>query len=194
MGDFELFGGDLEAALKCSDRSTGGRPPSDAMQMFKVLVLKTLYMLFEDQTEHQVKDRLSFMRFLGLELSDKVPDGKTIWLYREQLARAGAIKGRRTWFETVHEMQTSLDRYLESYNTKRPHQGHGMNGRTPFKAIRDDIPSRKEKSKTINIRPHTSHRTHGVNLTPAQRRHCQAIIESVQMIINEIGCLPICTL
>ncbi len=33
------------------------------------------------------------MCFLGLELSDKVPDAKTIWLYWEQLARAGAIEG-----------------------------------------------------------------------------------------------------
>ncbi len=91
--DFELFRGDLEAALKRSDRSKGGRPPYDAVLMFKVLVLQTLYTLSDDQTEYQVKDRLSFMRFLGLELSDKVPDAKTIWLYREQLARAGAIEG-----------------------------------------------------------------------------------------------------
>ncbi len=93
MVDFELFRDDLEAALKRSDRSKGGRPPYDAVLMFKVLVLQTLCTLSDDQTEYQVKDRLSFMRFLGLELSDKVPDAKTIWLYREQLARVGAIEG-----------------------------------------------------------------------------------------------------
>lgn len=31
------------------------------------------------------------MRFLGLSLSLKVPDAKTIWLFRESLVRAGAI-------------------------------------------------------------------------------------------------------
>lgn len=31
------------------------------------------------------------MRFLGLSLSEKVPDAKTIWLFRESLVRAGAI-------------------------------------------------------------------------------------------------------
>src|SRR5262249_38518547 len=52
----------------------------------------TLYTLSDDQTEYQLKDRLSFMRFVGLALHDPVPDAKTIWLYREQLARAGAAE------------------------------------------------------------------------------------------------------
>ena len=60
--------------------------------MFKVLVLQTLYALSDDQAEFQIKDRLSFMRFLGLGLEDRVPDAKTIWLFREQLTRAGAIE------------------------------------------------------------------------------------------------------
>ena len=34
-----------------------------------------------------------------------------------------------TWFETIEQMQTVLDDYLVGYNTKRPHQGRGMNGR-----------------------------------------------------------------
>jgi transposase, IS5 family len=89
--DFEVFRSDLEAALSRSDRAKGGRPPYDAVLMFKVLVLQTLYTLSDEQTEYQLKDRLSFMRFVGLALHDAVPDAKTIWLYREQLARAGAI-------------------------------------------------------------------------------------------------------
>ena len=90
--DFEVFRGDLEAALSRSDRTKGGRPPYDAVLMFKVVVLQTLYTLSDDQTEYQLKDRLSFMRFVGLALHDPVPDAKTIWLYREQLARAGAAE------------------------------------------------------------------------------------------------------
>ena len=90
--NFEVFRGDLERALARSDRSKGGRPPYDAVLMFKVLVLQTLYTLSDDQTEYQLKDRLSFMRFIGLALHDPVPDAKTIWLYREQLARAGAAE------------------------------------------------------------------------------------------------------
>ena len=90
--DFEVFRDDLAAALARSDRSKGGRPPYDPVLMFKVLVLQTLYTLSDDQTEYQLKDRLSFMRFVGLALHDPIPDAKTIWLYREQLARAGATE------------------------------------------------------------------------------------------------------
>ncbi len=87
-----MFRTDLETALARSDRSKGGRPPYDPALMFKVLVLQTLYTLSDDQTEYQLKDRLSFMRFVGLALHDPVPDAKTIWLFREQLARAGAVE------------------------------------------------------------------------------------------------------
>jgi transposase len=89
---FELFRAELEAALARSDRAKGGRPPYDAVLMFKVLILQTLYTLSDHQSEYPVRDRLSFMRFLGLELEDRVPDAKTIWLYREQLTQAGAVE------------------------------------------------------------------------------------------------------
>jgi hypothetical protein len=78
--------------LARADRAKGGRPPYDAVLMFKVLVLQTLYTLSDEQTEYQIKDRLSFMRFAGVELSDHVPEAKAIWLYREALARAGAFE------------------------------------------------------------------------------------------------------
>jgi hypothetical protein len=48
--------------------------------------------LSDDQAEYQLRDRFSFMRFLGLELEDAVPDAKTLWLYREALAKAGAVE------------------------------------------------------------------------------------------------------
>jgi hypothetical protein len=59
--------------------------------MFRILVLQTLYTLSDDQAEYQLRDRLSFMRFAGLALHDPVPDAKTIWLFREQLVRNGAL-------------------------------------------------------------------------------------------------------
>ncbi len=49
------------------------------------LVLQQLNNLSDDKIEYQIRDRLSFMRFLGLELEDRVPDAKTVWLFREQL-------------------------------------------------------------------------------------------------------------
>jgi len=60
--------------------------------MFKILMLQALYNLSDDQAEFMLQDRLSFMRFLGLGLSDRVPDAKTIWLFREHLAEARAVE------------------------------------------------------------------------------------------------------
>ena len=73
-------------------KSRAGRKPMDAVLMFKALVLSALYNLSDDQIEYQVRDRLSFMRFLGLGLGDRVPDAKTVWLYREALAQAGKME------------------------------------------------------------------------------------------------------
>ncbi len=60
--------------------------------MFQVLVLRQLYNLSDDQIEYQIRDRLSFMRFLDFGVEDPVPDAKTVWLYREKLAQAGMVK------------------------------------------------------------------------------------------------------
>ena len=83
--------------------SSAGRKPWDAVVMFKAIVLCALYNLSDDQVEYQIRDRLSFVRFLGLGLEDKVPDAKTVWLYRDQLSQAGMIK-------TVFE---NFDSYLK---------------------------------------------------------------------------------
>ena len=72
-------------------KSNAGRKPHDVTLMFMMLVLQALYNLSDDQTEFQVRDRLSFQRFLGLSPEDTVPDAKTLWLFREQLARHGLI-------------------------------------------------------------------------------------------------------
>ena len=86
--DFELFRADLEAAVPRADGSKGGRPAFDHVLMFKVLVLQANHNLSDERTEYLIKDRLSFMRFLGLGLADTVPDANTIWTFREALTRA----------------------------------------------------------------------------------------------------------
>src|ERR671917_682870 len=86
--EFELFRADLEHAVPRADRSRGGRPAFDHVFMFKVLVLQASHSLSDERTEFLIKDRLSFMRFLGLGLADPVPDANTIWSFREALTRA----------------------------------------------------------------------------------------------------------
>jgi hypothetical protein len=99
--DFEIFRPVLDAALARSDRSRGGRPPYDAVLMFRILVLQALYSLSDEQAEFQLRDRLSFVHFAGFGLHQAVPDAKTIWLYREQLKQAGAIEGLFRRFDAV---------------------------------------------------------------------------------------------
>ena len=51
--------------------------------MFKVLILQAAHGLSDERAEYLIKDRLSFMRFPGLGMADAVPDGNTIWTFRE---------------------------------------------------------------------------------------------------------------
>lgn len=99
--DFEAFRSDLEGALAYASGPHGGRPPYDPVMMLKVLVIQTANNLSDERTEFLINDRLSFMRFLGLGLSDRVPDARTIWLFRERLTKAGTIK---TLFERFDAM------------------------------------------------------------------------------------------
>lgn len=89
--DFEMFRPALEAAVPRADRSKGGRPAFDHILMFKVLILQAMHTLSDERTEFLIKDRLSFMRFLGLGLADVFPDANTIWTFREALKKTGAI-------------------------------------------------------------------------------------------------------
>jgi hypothetical protein len=55
------------------------------------LYCKASIIYSDDQTEFQIKDRLSFMHFLGLDFEDTVPDAKTLWLYPDTLSNKNAI-------------------------------------------------------------------------------------------------------
>ena len=90
--DWEGFRAELEQIRDKPRKSKAGRKPFDVLLMFKVLVLQQMYNLGDDQTEYQIRDRYSFCRFLGLSPEGRVPDAKTIWLFREQLVERGLIE------------------------------------------------------------------------------------------------------
>jgi len=90
--NFDIFRSVLTGHLEIEPRNKGGRRPYDYVLMFKILVLQRYYNISDDQTEYQICDRLSFMRFLGLKLSDDVPDSKTIWHFRERLIELGLVE------------------------------------------------------------------------------------------------------
>ena len=67
-----------------------GRPPIDKLMLFKICLLQNWYGLSDEQAEYQINDRLSFQRFLGIDLNVRVPDRNTIWTFKEQLSNSGA--------------------------------------------------------------------------------------------------------
>lgn len=102
--NWEMFRGILEKVFCKEPKGAGGRPPYDYVLLFKILVLQRIYNISDDQTEYQINDRISFMRFLGLGLGDSVPDAKTIWLYRDTLTKT----------DVIHEIFQLFNRQLEN--------------------------------------------------------------------------------
>ena len=90
--DFEFFRALLETRFSKYPKGKGGRPPYDYVLMFKIIILQRYYNLSDDQTEYQINDRMSFMRFLNLTLADDIPDSKTIWNFAERLTDLELVK------------------------------------------------------------------------------------------------------
>ena len=84
-----MFRNDLEEGLYKEKFTTVGAKPYDYVLMFKILVLQRMYHLSDEQTEYQIRDRLSFRDFLGLASGDRVPDARTIWVFRKELTEKG---------------------------------------------------------------------------------------------------------
>jgi transposase InsO family protein len=120
---FEAHGATIEAVLSDNGREFCGR---------------------EDRHPYELFLQLEGIEHKRTRVSRPQSNGIVERLHRTLLDEHFRVEGRRTWFETIAEMQTVLDAYLIEYNTKRPHQGRGMNGRTPSKAFIDGI--RKENS------------------------------------------------
>lgn len=98
--DWEAFRPDLLRIHDKERKNNAGAKPKDVVLMFKILVLQQLHNLSDDRIEYQIRDRLSFMRFLGLQLEHKVPDANTVWLFRERMKE---LELERVLFDRFHE-------------------------------------------------------------------------------------------
>ena len=78
----------------------GGRPNCDVILMFKILILQQWYGLSDLEIERQMSDRISFMSFLGFP--DPFPDSRTIWLFRERMAKTE--KDKFVWAELQRQL------------------------------------------------------------------------------------------
>lgn len=85
------------------DWSKGGNLPFDPLLMFKILILQFYHGLSDEATEVQIADRISFQNFLDLQMGDDIPDGNTIWDFKELIEKDGR-NGSNKLFAKFHEM------------------------------------------------------------------------------------------
>ena len=89
----------LMGTIQFEGGGTKGRVPMNGLMMAKIMILQSYYNLADDACEFMINDRLSFKRFLGLELVDKSPDSKTIWLWRERIKHSALDRKIFEWFQ-----------------------------------------------------------------------------------------------
>jgi len=87
--NWEIFRAKLWKLTRRDDYSKGGRPPFDVIFMFKIVLLQYWNNISDDSAEYLTNCRLDWQRFLGMELGEKSPDAKTIWLFKETVGEAG---------------------------------------------------------------------------------------------------------
>jgi len=156
--DFEIFRPILDAIYrKEKNENKGGRPHWDYVLMFKILILQELYNIADVSTEFMINDRLSFQRFLGLTLGEKVPDAKTIWLYKDILTKSGREKelfdmfvGKLTDIGIVTRKGSLVDASFADVprqrNTRKENETIKA-GRVPEEWKKDDKQSRRKLSQ-----------------------------------------------
>ena len=85
---------EIEALLAPLRSGKMGAPAYPSLILFRALLLQQWFALSDPALEEALADRLSFRKFLGLGLSEPVPDHSTLWRFREQLAQQGALAAR----------------------------------------------------------------------------------------------------
>lgn len=151
----------LQSVIDCHSRYAWGRLYTSKLPVTAVHVLNEDVLPFFEENSARIETILSdngrefcgrpdrhpyelFLQLEGIEhRTTKVrrpqSNGFVERLHRTLLDEHFRIQGRQKWYESVEEMQTDLDGYLRHYNHERPHQGRGMNGRTPFTAFLDGL-------------------------------------------------------
>ena len=155
--NWEQFRQKLNVLRDFDRKSNAGRKPFDVVMMFKVLIVQSLYNLSDDQTEFQIRDRLSFMRFLGLTISDTVPDSKTIWLFREQLKEAKLVKELFDQFDNflrLNGFTAQKGQIVDASIISAPKQRNSRDENKQIKEgqIPDDWNENKKRQKDIDAR------------------------------------------
>lgn len=88
--DFAALAAAVDAVSPRPVSLQGGRPPFPTETMVRILVLKRLYNLSDEQMEYQLLDRMSYKRFCRLAHATNIPDRTTVWTFEKRIGEAGA--------------------------------------------------------------------------------------------------------
>jgi len=154
---WELFRPVLEPVRQKPRKSNAGRKPFDLVLMFKVLVLQSLYNLADERLEYQMRDRLSFMRFLGLNLMSRIPDGTSVWLFRERLKELGLMRPLFDRFGdhlAASGYQARSGQIIDASIVRVPIQRNSREENTRIKAgaVPEDWSGAKREQKDVDAR------------------------------------------
>ena len=155
--DWNVFTPTLEKLLNTKKRSNAGAKPYSPLLMFKILILQRYYNLSDEQIEYQILDRLSFCRFLGITLNDKVPDEKTVWDFRERMLNEDLDRELFEVFRDLLEENNLIaheGKLVDASFVEAPRQ---RNSREENKQIKsgetpkdwDDTPNKKRDRKSV---------------------------------------------
>lgn len=118
--------------------SPGGRPACRVGVLLRVMILQHLYGLSDPQAEEQLKDRLSFQRFVQLDAHETVPDETTICRFRQRLIacrlHAELLDLLNAQLEArgyIVKRTTLVDATLVESSRKRPDAQAAREGRAP---------------------------------------------------------------
>lgn len=88
--DFAALAAEVDRVAPRPQSPQGGRPPYPTETMVRILVLKRLYNLSDEQMEYQLLDRMSYKRFCGLGNATNIPDRTTVWTFENRIGESGA--------------------------------------------------------------------------------------------------------
>jgi IS5 family transposase len=118
--------------------SHGGRPACRVGILLRVMILQHLYGLSDPQAEEQLKDRLSFQKFVQLDTHETVPDETTICRFRQRLIECGLHEQLLALLNAQLESRgyivkrtTLVDATLVESSRKRPDAQAARTGQAP---------------------------------------------------------------
>jgi transposase len=151
----------LQRAAPRSDRSKGGQLPYDHILMFKVLILQANHSLSDERTEYLIKDRLSFMRFLGLRGEPRVCSMVPIPSEADEEARR-AHREREDLTGSRRSLVNKIDGILATL---------GISG---FRALRRD-----RREQLANLR-----QPDGAPVPPAAQERIERLLDRLELVLR----------